>query len=290
MASRPQSAANSVLITGCASGIGRATALRLARSGEWHVWATARQRDSLGELEAAGCRILALDVNDENSMRAAVEAIEAEDGVVSVLVNNAGYQQSGAVEEVPIELLRRQFETNVFGPVRLVQLVVPGMRRQGWGRIVNMSSMGGKLTFPGGGAYHGSKHALEALSDALRFELAGFGIDVVVIQPGLIRTAFGTVAVKSMEDGVEGMRSPYAKFNAALAKSIAGIYGSGIMARFTSGPDAVARTVEKALTATTPRTRYKVSPSAHLFMLQRKLTSDRMWDWILARSLPRPGT
>ena len=287
---RSPSAANSVLITGCASGIGKATALRLARSGEWRVWATARRPDSLGELAAAGCRILALDVDDENSMRAAVAAIEAEDGVVSALVNNAGYQQSGAVEEVPVERLRRQFETNVFGPMRLTQLVVPGMRRQGWGRIVNMSSMGGKLTFPGGGAYHGSKHALEALSDALRFELGGFGIDVVVIEPGLIRTAFGPVAVKSMEDGVEGTHGPYAKFNAALARSLVGIYERGIMARFAERAGCGGAYRRESADRERPRTRYKVSLSAHLFLLLRKLASDRQWDWILARSLPRPGT
>ena len=171
-----------VLVTGCSSGIGRATAERLAAAG-FTVYASARRLDAVEGL--AGCRPLQLDVTDEASMRAAVAQIEQDEGAVGVLVNNAGYSQSGAVEGVPPAEAHRQLETNVFGPMRLTQLVLPGMREQRWGRIVNVSSMGGELTFPGGGWYHASKHALEALSDALRFELAGFGIDVVVIQPVL---------------------------------------------------------------------------------------------------------
>ena len=178
-----------VLITGCSSGIGRATAERLARSG-WTVYASARRIDAIADLGPAGCRLLELDVTDERSMRAAVARVEEAEGAVGVLVNNAGYSLSGAIESVPLDEVRRQFETNVFGLARLCQLVLPGMRRQGFGRIVNVSSMGGRLTFPGGGYYHASKHAVEALSDALRFEVQGFGVDVIVIQPGLIRTDF----------------------------------------------------------------------------------------------------
>lgn len=155
-----------VLITGCSSGIGRATAERLARAG-WTVYATARRLGSIAELEAAGCHLLELDVTDEAAMQAAVEAVERAAGAVGVLVNNAGYSLSCAIESVPLDEVRRQFETNVFGLVRLSQLVLPGMRRQGFGRIVNVSSMGGRLTFPGGGYYHATKHAVEALSDAL---------------------------------------------------------------------------------------------------------------------------
>src|SRR5215213_8631186 len=155
-----------VLITGCSTGIGRACAVRLARAGH-AVYATARRAESIEDLREAGCRTLALDVTDEASMRAAVEAVEAEAGA---LVNNAGYSQSGAIESLPIDDLRRQFETNVFGLVRMCQLVLPGMRARGDGRIMNMSSMGGNFTFPGGGAYHASKYAVEAISDALRFE------------------------------------------------------------------------------------------------------------------------
>ncbi len=206
-----------VLVTGCSSGIGRATAQRLAAGG-WTVYASARRLETVADLD--GCRPLQLDVTDDASMRAAVERIEEEEGAVGVLVNNAGYSQSGAVESVPLDDARRQFETNVFGLARLTQLVLPGMRRQGWGRVVNVSSMGGRLTFPGGGWYHASKHAVEALSDALRFEVQGFGIDVVVIEPGLIRTSFAEAAVGSIEqdDG------PYARFNAAVGAATAGVY------------------------------------------------------------------
>src|SRR2546426_10733303 len=186
-----------VLITGCSSGIGRATALRLARSG-WTVYASARRPETLTPLADAGCRTLALDVTDEQSMGAAVASVEQAEGAVGVLINNAGYSQSGAIETVPLDAARRQFETNVFGPVRLAQLVLPKMRAQRWGKIVNVGSMGGRLTFPGGGYYHATKHALEAISDALRFEVAGFGIDVILLEPGLITTEFGEAAAASM--------------------------------------------------------------------------------------------
>src|SRR3954453_14537328 len=202
-------ASKAVLITGCSSGIGRATAEHLAEKG-WTVYATARRPESIADLEAKGCRTLALDVTDEASMAAAVGAVEEAEGTVGVLVNNAGYSQSGAVEDVPMDVVRRQFETNVFGLVRMCQLVLPGMRRQRWGRIVNVSSMGGKLVFPGGGFYHGTKFAVEAISDALRFEVRGFGVDVVIIEPGLIKTEFGNVAAGSVD--AAPAQGPYGDF------------------------------------------------------------------------------
>src|SRR3954471_18341009 len=189
----PPTQSKAVLVTGCSSGIGRATAEHLAQHG-WTVYASARRREAIADLEAVGCRLLALDVTDEASMAAAVAAVEAQEGAVGVLVNNAGYSQSGAVETVPLDEVRRQFETNVFGLARMCQLVLPGMRRQRWGKIVNLSSMGGRLVFPGGGFYHATKYAVEAISDALRFEVKGFGVDVILIEPGLIRTAFGETA------------------------------------------------------------------------------------------------
>jgi NAD(P)-dependent dehydrogenase (short-subunit alcohol dehydrogenase family) len=270
-----------VLVTGCSSGIGRAAAQRLAAAG-FAVYASARRLESLADLD--GCRALQLDVTDEGSMRAAVESIEQEEGAVGVLVNNAGYSQSGAVESVSLADARRQFETNVFGLARLTQLVLPGMRAQRWGRIVNVSSMGGELTFPGGGWYHASKHALEALSDALRFELAGFGIDVVVIQPGLIRTRFAEAAVGSIEVG----DGPYARFDAAVAAATAGAYDGAFARRLGGGPDAVAKTIERAVTAKRPRTRYRVTPSARLFITLRRILGDRGWDALVGRSYPRP--
>jgi NAD(P)-dependent dehydrogenase (short-subunit alcohol dehydrogenase family) len=186
-----------VLVTGCSSGIGRATAAHLVAAG-WPVWATARRPETLVDLADAGCRTMALDVTDEASMAAAVAEVEREAGAVGVLVNNAGYGEYGPVEEVPIDAARREFETNVFGLARMAQLVLPGMRRQGWGRIVNVSSMGGRLTLPGGGWYHASKYAVEALSDALRFEVRPFGVAVVLVEPGLITTGFADTAVRSI--------------------------------------------------------------------------------------------
>jgi NAD(P)-dependent dehydrogenase (short-subunit alcohol dehydrogenase family) len=273
----------SVLITGCSTGIGRAAAERLSRAG-MTVYASARRPEAIEDLKGAGCRTLALDVTDEDSMRAAVEEVERAEGAVGALVNNAGYSQSGAVETVPLDDVRRQFETNVFGLLRMCQLVLPCMRREGRGRIVNVSSMGGKLTFPGGGIYHATKHAVEAISDAMRFEVRGFGVDVVVVEPGLIRTSFAETSVGSVpqEDG------PYAEFNSAVAAATAGAY-KGPLGRLGGGPDAVAKVIERALTADRPRTRYKVTASARVLMAQRSLLPDRAWDVVVGTSFPRPG-
>jgi NADP-dependent 3-hydroxy acid dehydrogenase YdfG len=273
-----------VLITGCSSGIGEATACHLAAKG-LSVYATARRPETLTGLEAAGCKTLALDVTSEQSMAAAVAEVERAEGAVWALVNNAGYSQSGAVESVPMESVRRQFETNVFGLVRMCQLVLPGMRQSGSGRIVNISSMGGKLTFPGGGFYHGTKHAIEAISDALRFEVHGFGVDVVVIEPGLITTRFGETAVGSMEPAGDG---PYADFNATVAEATGGIY-EGPAVRLGAGPEAVAHKIETALSARRPKTRYRVTASASLVLSLRRLMTDRMWDRFVGTQFPRPG-
>ena len=278
MASSP-----AVLITGCSSGIGRATAVRLART-DWTVYATARRLESIAELEEAGCRLLELDVTDEDSLQRAVAEVEGDAGAVGALVNNAGYSLSGAVESVPLDEARRQFETNVFGLARLTQLVLPGMRREGRGRIVNVSSMGGKLTFPGGGWYHASKHAVEALSDALRFELQGFGIDVVVVEPGLIPTGFAEAATSSIPVG----EAPYETFNAAVGAATVGAYEGGFGRRLGGTPDDVAATIERAVTARRPRTRYRVTPSAKLFLTLRKVLPDRGWDALVSRTYPQP--
>jgi len=272
-----------VLITGCSTGIGRATAELLASKG-MTVYATARRPESIADLERAGCRTLALDVTDEASMSAAVAAVEEAEGAVGALVNNAGYSQNGALETVSLDDVRRQFETNVFGLLRMCQLVLPGMRRQGWGRIVNLSSIGGKLTFPGGGPYHGTKHAVEAISDVLRFEVRGFGVEVVVIEPGLIKTKFGDTSVATVPDE-EG---PYGKFNVAVAEATAGAY-EGRLSRLAAGPDAVAKVIAKALTASRPRTRYKVTAGARVLLANRALLPDRAWDRVVGTSFPQPG-
>lgn len=275
-----------VLVTGCSSGIGKATALRLAKNG-WTVWATARRKESLAELEAAGCHTLSLDVDDEASMERAVRTVEAAHGAVGVLINNAGYSQSGAIESVPMERVRKQFETNVFGLVRLTQLVLPKMRAQRWGRVINLSSMGGKLVFPGGGFYHATKYAVEAISDALRFEVRAFGVDVVLIEPGLIRSGFSEAAVGQMStpDGAD----PYASFHETVARATKESYEKGPLARLAGEPDDVARAIEKAMSARRPRARYTVSASAKLLLAQRAILSDGAWDAFLRTSFPSPG-
>jgi NAD(P)-dependent dehydrogenase (short-subunit alcohol dehydrogenase family) len=275
-----------VLITGCSTGIGRATAERLAARGHT-VYATARRPETIEDLRARGCRTLALDVTDEGSMRAAVAAVEEAEGAVGALVNNAGYSQSGAVESVALDEVRRQFETNVFGLIRMCQLVLPGMRARRSGRIVNVSSMGGRFTFPGGGIYHATKHAVEAVSDALRFEVGGFGVDVVVIQPGLIKTSFAEAAVGSIHGGTDE-HGPYASFNSAVAASTAGAY-KGPLGMLGGGPGRVARSIEKAISAERPRTRYRVTPSARILLTQRRLMPDRAWDAMAGSTFPRPG-
>jgi NAD(P)-dependent dehydrogenase (short-subunit alcohol dehydrogenase family) len=272
-----------VLITGCSTGIGRATAQHLASNG-WTVYATARREESIADLRDAGCNTLALDVTDEASMEAAVAAVKAKHGAVGVLINNAGYSQSGAVESVPMADVRRQFETNVFGLVRLTQLVLPGMRKQRWGKVVNISSMGANFVFPGGGFYHATKYAVDAISDALRFEVKGFGIDVVIIQPGLIKTEFGHAAVGA----VPGEGGAYGEFNVAVGEATEGAYESGPLGKLGGGPETVATAIEKAITAKRPKARYRVTPSAHLLIAQRSLMTDRMWDRVMKTQFPQP--
>jgi len=270
-----------VLITGCSSGIGHATAQLLCREG-WTVYATARNPEMLLDLEQGGCKTLALDVTDEASMTAAVNAVQDAEGAVGVLINNAGYSQSGAVESVALDQVRRQFETNVFGLLRLCQLVLPGMRDQHWGRIVNLSSMGGRLVFPGGGIYHATKYAVEALSDALRFEVRGFGVEVIIVEPGLIVTNFGETASASVQTG-----GPYADFNRKVAEATEGVY-RGPLTRLGGGPETVARTIADALQTDRPKARYPVTASAHLLINQRRLMPDRLWDLAMRTQFPTP--
>lgn len=275
-----------VLVTGCSSGIGQATAVRLARAG-MTVYATARRVADLAPCTAAGCVPLALDVTDEASMSAAVAQIEAANGAIDILINNAGFSQSGAVEAVSIERVRAQFETNVVGLLRLTQLVVPAMRQRARGRIINLSSMGGTLVFPGGGVYHASKYAIEALSDALRFELRGFGIDVVAIQPGLIRSQFSEAAVSGMRVRDE-IADVYRAFHERVAALTKEAYETGPLASLAGSADDVARTIERAATTAKPRARYRVTGSATLLMTLRRLLGDAGWDRFLRSSYPTP--
>jgi NAD(P)-dependent dehydrogenase (short-subunit alcohol dehydrogenase family) len=275
-----------VLITGCSTGIGRATAQRLAGAG-WTVYATARRPESIAALKDAGCKTLALDVTDEQSMLAAVETIEQAEGAIGVLINNAGYSQSGAIETVPLEAVRRQFETNVFGLVRLTQLVLPKMRAQRWGKIVNIGSMGGRLSFPGGGHYHATKHALEAISDAMRYELRGFGIDVIVLEPGLITTEFGEAANASMTGIETSAEDPYATFNATVGAVTKGAY-DGPMRMLGAGPERVAKVIEQTLKRRRPPARKTITASAKLTLGMRRVLPDSAWEAAMRAQFPRP--
>src|SRR5256884_1107082 len=274
-------ASKAVLITGCSSGIGRAIAERLMAGGH-RVYATARRPDAIADLAEQGCETLALDVLDDDSMRAAVARVEEADGAVGVLVNNAGYGQSGAVEAVPIDAVRRNFETNLFGYMRMAQLVLPGMRRQGRGRIVNMSSVAGRVTMPGSGPYSATKFAIEALSDALRFEVRGFGIRVSIVEPGPIRSHFTATANAGLPDA----GGVYADYHAAVAKADAEADQSKLLA---GDPEDVAKTVERAITARSPRTPYRVTAPSRLLPPIRRALSDRAFDAFLRTQAPPPG-
>lgn len=275
------------LITGCSTGIGRATAARLSAEG-WSVFATARDSSTLDTLAHEGCTPLALDVTDEAASRRVVEGIVAAHGAVSVLVNNAGYSQSGAIESVPLSRVRAQFETNVFGPALLTQLVLPGMRRQGWGRVVNVSSIGGRLVFPGAGFYHATKYAMEALSDALRFEVDGFGIKVILVEPGLVRTGFAESAVRTML-GDPAADDVYGAFHRAVTHVTRESFRRGPVSRLVADAEDVAVVIGRAVAAERPRARYTVGASAPVFLTLRRVLGDRLWDRFMGRTYPAPG-
>lgn len=274
-----------VLITGCSTGIGRVTATRLAARGH-RVYATARRASALGDLRAAGCQTLELDVCSEKSRLEAVDTIVSAEGAIGVLINNAGYGSEGPVEEIGLDEMRLQFETNVFGLIRLCQLALPGMRAQGFGRIINLSSVGGRVTLPGGGIYHASKYAVEALSDALRFEVAGFGVHVAVIEPGTIKTEFGNTALAKV-DASAPPTSVYATFRRTLKRQIEAAY-SGPMAILAGEPEDVAKVIERAATARRPRTRYPVTLGARLLMGMRRWLPDRAFDAFLRTQFDVP--
>ena len=291
-------AAGSVLITGCSSGIGQAAALALHEAGRTVV-ATARNPATLSGLASRGLRTLALDVTDEASMRAAVDAA----GPIDVLVHNAGSGLYGTVEQLPMAEIRRQFETNFFGLVRLTQLVLPGMRAAGGGRILNVSSMGGRATLPGGAFYHASKYAVEALSDALRMEVARFGIHVVLIEPGPVRTPWNDVAAGSVAasaangspangspangNGNGNGADPYAGFKDAVTAAFS-TATDGPLARFSSSADDIAKVITRAVTARRPRTRYLINPVARTTVTLRRWLPDRAYDAVLRRQYHLP--
>jgi NAD(P)-dependent dehydrogenase (short-subunit alcohol dehydrogenase family) len=273
-----------VLITGCSSGIGRETAKLLASNG-WNVYATARRPDSIADLEAHGCKLLALDVTNEESAKAAVDAVVEAEGAVGVMINNAGINELGAIETVPLDRVKAMFETNLFGMMRMCQLVLPGMREQRWGKIVNVGSMNGRFTWPGMGSYCATKHAIEATSDALRHEVRPFGVHVSLIEPGMVKTEFGnTAAARRTGDG----DGPYADYNAKVADTAAN-WQTGPMAKLACGPEDVAETIQKALDAgDKPRARYRVAASAPIMLTTRKLLPDAAFDAFVRSQFPSP--
>ncbi|MGZ5895682.1 MAG: SDR family NAD(P)-dependent oxidoreductase [Xanthobacteraceae bacterium] len=275
------SAIGPVLITGCSSGVGYAAALAFRAAG-FETFATARNPAQLEELRSAGCHALRLDVTDEAARQAVVDAIESQFGAVGILVNNAGYGQYGPVEEISLDMMRGQFETNVFGAVRLSQLVLPAMRRVGRGRIVNVSSIAGRASILGGGAYHASKFAMEALADALRPEVEGFGIDVVNVLPGPIATQFEETLLKSIPD--TGIQSPYVAFKKHLARRMQEFLRPGNFGVLTA--DTVAKAIVKAATVRRPRPRYSVGFIAYFGPFGRELTADRVVDFMTRWVIP----
>lgn len=269
------------LVTGASSGIGEATARALAQAG-FVVYGAARRLDRLETQATAGIRPLEMDVTDEASMRAGVARIIEETGRLDVLVNNAGYGSYGAIEDVPFEEARRQFDVNVFGAMRLTQLVLPQLRTQGSGTIVNITSMGGRIYTPLGGWYHATKYALEALSDCLRLEVAPFGINVVVIEPGGIQTEWGAIAAEHLER--TSGTGPYA----AQAKAVASSLRSEADGTRNSPPSVIADAITKAVTSSRPRTRYAVGYGAKPLIAAKTLLPDRTYDQLISRAVGLP--
>ena len=260
-----------ILITGASSGIGFDAAASLARQGH-RVYAAARRVERMEPLKALGVVPLRMDVTDEASMEAGVRTVLEAEGRIDVLVNNAGYGYFGAIENVPMEEARRQQEVNVFGLARLCQLVLPSMREQGSGRIVNTASVAGKTVLYFGGWYHVSKYSVEALSDALRMELKPFGIDVSMIEPGGIRTDWGIIAADHLAESSKG--TPYEAEGLREAETMRKAYSM----RLLSKPSVVARAISKAVNSRRPRARYRVGFGAHTLVFLHTILPARWWD------------
>jgi NAD(P)-dependent dehydrogenase (short-subunit alcohol dehydrogenase family) len=264
------------LVTGGSSGIGEKTALRLVAAG-FTTYAVARRVERMRSLTEAGVRTFAMDVTDDSSMTSGVERVIDDHRRVDVLVNNAGYGSYGAVEDVPLDEARRQFEVNVFGMARLTQLVTPYMRQQGSGRIINVSSIGGKFYEPLGAWYHATKFAVEGFSDSLRVELAPYGIQVVIIEPGPIRTEWNQISRDRLAETSRGTAYE------AQAERVARRLASGDHPAMSSTPDVVAEKIVKAATTAHPRARYPVGRFAGSILTGRRLLPDRAFDAVVSR-------
>jgi NAD(P)-dependent dehydrogenase (short-subunit alcohol dehydrogenase family) len=261
-----------ILITGASAGMGKEFAKQLLQDGHI-VYGAARRLDKMNDIRELGVRVLPMDVTDEASMLKAVDDILRAEGRIDVLINNAGFGSYGAIEDVPMAEARYQLEVNVFGAARLIQLVLPSMRAQRYGRIINISSIGGKIATPFGGWYHASKFALEGLSDSLRSEVAPFGIDVVVIEPGGIKSEWGQIAVTNLE------KTSIGTVYGPMAKKFAG--GLSAIDSKVPGPDVITRLVKQAIDSKKPKTRYSGGYMAKPALLMRKILSDRMFDKML---------
>lgn len=264
------------LVTGASSGMGYVFAQQLQDAG-FVVYGAARRVERMEDLRTRGIKTIAMDVTNDESMDLGVAQILSETGRIDVLVNNAGYGSYGVVEDVPLDEARRQFEVNVFGGARLIQLVMPTMRAQRSGTIINVTSMGGKMYTPFGAWYHSTKFALEALSDCLRLEAKPFGINVVIVEPGAIRSEWSRIAgdnlVKTSSKGA------YAQKAGMASKA----FYSEATAKQSSPPEVVGKAVVKAATTRRPKTRYAVGFGAKPLLVVRRILSDRAWDSLILR-------
>lgn len=266
-----------VLLTGASSGIGYDVAPLLVRYG-YTVYGAARRVEKIEELASEGVKALSLDVTDEASMEAAVQQIIDAEGRIDVLINNAGYGSYGAIEDVPIDEARRQFEVNLFGLARLTQLVLPHMRARGSGRILNISSMAGRITSPLGAWYHATKYALEAFSDALRMEVEEFGIDVVIIEPGGIKTPWGLITADHLEES--SRNGVYAAQAQRVAANMRKLYSPSSN---LSEPKVISNAILRALEARRPKTRYLVGFGAKPSVFLHTVLPDRLFDKVARR-------
>lgn len=265
-----------VLVTGASAGIGKATVELLLREG-FIVYGAARRVEQMRDIESKGARIIAMDVTDDVSMINGVNQIMKEQGRIDVLFNNAGYGSYGTVEDVPLEEARRQFEVNLFGLSRLTQLVLPVMRKQKSGKIINTSSAGGKVYTLLGAWYHAAKHALEGFSDCLRLEVKPFGIDVIIIEPGATESEWSKIVFQHVQK--TSGNTEYSKIAHAFIKTFEKLEKSSTV----YPPDRVARLVSEAIRSKKPKTRY-VAGNARPVLFMRKVLSDKMFDRILNRT------
>lgn len=269
-----------ILVTGASSGIGEATAMKFLSEGHI-VYGAARRIDRMKPLRDAGGYAIQMDITDQNEVKLCVDQIIREQGKIDVLVNNAGYALYGPVEQVSIEDARRQFDVNIFGLASITQQILPFMREAGSGTIINLSSVGGKIYTPLGAWYHATKHALEGWSDSLRIELAPFGIDVIIIEPGAIMTEFVDVLYQPMLD--RSTDGPYEEMINAVAEASKGTYDP----KQASPPSVIAETIARAVRSSRPKTRYAAGKMAKLILFMRGILSDRLFDKLIMSQVSR---